>query len=89
MQYGNYMPALDRVSGIDEARRYKVMQGQTVYLLDNDSPMVYMKSDNGLRAFSLTEIDPSSITDPRYVSKADFESFRKEMIEAIKGGIKQ
>lgn len=86
MGFSGYAPTLDRVSGIDEARRYRVMQGQTAYLLDNDSPMIYMKTDNTLRAFELKEVDPGSITDPRYVSKADFESFRKEMLEAIKGG---
>lgn len=95
MQYNPYAPnpqlQMERVASIEEAKRFRVFPGQTVYLLDQEQPMIYMKSANqeggaSLRAFSLSEIDPSSITDPRYISRSDFEAFKKEMMEAIKGG---
>ncbi len=96
MSYQNpYIPAppmaLERVASIDEARRYRCYPGSTVYLLDQERPMIYMKTcdqsgNPSLRAFSLTEVDAGSVTDPRYISRADFEAFRKEMLEAMKGG---
>lgn len=95
MQYNPYAPnpqlQMERVASIEEAKRFRVFPGQTVYLLDQEQPMIYMKSANqeggvNIRAFALSEIDPSSITDPRYISRSDFEAFKKEMMEAIKGG---
>lgn len=92
MQYPFSQPmSLESVSGVDEARRYRAYPGQTVYLLDQSRPIIYMKTGDQsgnatLRAFSLTEVKPDEITDPRYISRSDFEAFRKEMMEAIKGG---
>lgn len=95
MQYNPYVPnpqlQMEMVASIEEAKRFRVFPGHTVYLLDQEQPMIYMKSANqeggvSLRAFALSEINPSSITDPRYISRSDFEAFKKEMMEAIKGG---
>lgn len=57
--------SLERVASIDEARRYRCYPGSTVYLLDQERPMIYMKScdqsgNPSLRAFSLTEVDAGS-----------------------------
>ena len=97
MQYNPYAPnpqlQMESVASIEDAKRFRVFPGQTVYLLDQEQPMIYMKSANqeggvNLRAFALSEIEPSSITDPRYISRSDFEAFKKEMMEA-KAGIGQ
>lgn len=85
--------SLERVASIDEARRYRCYPGATVYLLDQEQPMIYMKTCDqagncSLRAFSLTEVSADSVTDPRYISRNDFEAFKKEMMEAIRGGMR-
>lgn len=70
---------LERVASIDEAKRWRCYPNSTVYMLDQERPMIYMKSCDQagsctLRAFSLTEVSVDSVTDPRYISRNDFEA---------------
>nr|DAO54104.1 MAG TPA: hypothetical protein [Caudoviricetes sp.] len=81
---------LDRVADLETAKKYVMQPNTIVYLLDEKDPYLYMKQmDNTgkstLRGFALTEIDLSKITDKRYVSRDDFESFKAEILDAVKG----
>ena len=96
--YGYPQPtmSIDKVSDLEEAKKYQMFPGGTVYLLDQNEPYIYMKTSdaNGrtsLRAFSLLEIELSKIQDSKYITRDDFDSFRRDIlnsINALKGGQK-
>lgn len=81
--------AMDKVGSFEEAKRYQVYPGTTVYLLDSEEPYIYRKSadTNGgssIRAFSLEEVDISTLGNGRYITRDDFDSFKKELLDSIK-----
>lgn len=81
--------AMDKVGSFEEAKRYQVYPGSVVYLLDSEEPYIYRKSadTNGatsIRAFSLEEVDPSTLGNGRYITRDDFDSFKKELLDSIK-----
>lgn len=77
-----------QVSGIEGARNQIVQPGQTEWMMDNNSPMFYVKSVDGmgsatLKAFTFKEIPVSSLTAPRmapaapsgdYVTREEFNA---------------
>lgn len=99
--YGNYNPysyqqnqnqgmRLDRVADLETAKKYVMQPNSIVYLMDEKDPYLYMKQMDAtgkstLRGFALTEIDLSKITDKRYVSREDFDTFKAEILDAVKG----
>ncbi len=80
---------IDKVSNLDGARAYPVYPNTTVYLLDQEDPYIYLKVSDAqgninLRAFSLTEVDLTKVKN-KYLTREDFDEFKKEMLEALKG----
>lgn len=77
------------VNGIEGAKSFPIAPNQTVLLMDNDNPIFYIKASNQLgqstiRIFRFEEIkeeQPSA----KYVSIDDFNKFKQEMLEAVKG----
>lgn len=87
----NYYPTMtiDKVSNLDGARAYRVYPNTTVYLLDQEEPYIYSKTSDAqgntiLRAFSLTEVDLAKIKN-KYLTRDDFDEFKKEILETLKG----
>lgn len=82
---GNYPQTnqlrLDRIANIEEAKRYPIMNGQTVYLLDSEKPIIYMKTIEGLTGYELKPID---ISGSNFVTKDDLINFKTEILEALK-----
>lgn len=87
MYYNPYYGSqLIRVNGIDGARAYQMNANSTVALFDSNSDIMYIKTTDGagfptIRSFRFEEM--TSGTD-EYVSRKDFESFRKEMMDYAK-----
>ena len=82
------------VNGIEGAKSYIVQPNQTVLLMDNDSPVCYMKQANGLgqsslRYFKLVEVKESDLKvtndtpnqfDPElFAKKEDFVTLKKQL----------
>jgi hypothetical protein len=77
-----------QVAGIEGARNQIVQPGQTAWMMDNNSPMFYVKSVDGmgsatLKAFTFKEIPVSSLTAPQmapaasngdYVTREEFNA---------------
>lgn len=81
--------SIDKVSNLEEAKKYQVYPGSTMYLLDQDEPYIYVKvcdssGKSTIRAFSLIEIEVNKITDSKYISRQDFEDFKADMLSVIK-----
>lgn len=74
---------LEKVSNIEEAKRYPVINNQTIYLLDAEKPVIYMKNSDGLFGYELKPID---ISGTNFVTKDDLTNFKAEILEAIKNG---
>ncbi len=86
------------VNGIEGAKSYMLMPGNTMLLMDADNPVCYMKScdANGipnLRYFKLEEMDEATaraLTQPvakpqvDYATKEDFNSLNKKLDELMK-----
>lgn len=80
--------SIDKVSNLEDAKKYQLYPGATIYLLDQNEPYIYLKTcdANGrtsLRAFSLLEIDVNKITDSKYITRQDFDNFRKDVLEIM------
>lgn len=85
------------VNGIDGARNQIVQPNQTAWMMDNNDPIIYVKTvDNmgtaSLRAFRLTEVNTASApsdAQQEYVTKTDLDDVitRLKSVEAFIGGI--
>lgn len=88
------------VNGIEGARGQIVQPGQTSWMMDNNEPVIYVKSVDGmgtatLKAFRLTEITTNSqqasaaINMDAYAQKNDIDELSKRItaIEDIIGGL--
>ena len=73
------------VNGIASAKSYQLQPNQNVMLMDNDEPLVYMKTTDGLgkanlRIFKLVEVSEEELKqnesskNNEYVLKSDFEA---------------
>lgn len=86
------------VNGIEGAKSYMMMPGNSMLLMDSDSSICYMKTcdTNGissLRYFKLEEIDEATVrelTQPAkqnqvdYATKDDFNNLNKKLDELLK-----
>lgn len=79
------------VQGEAGAKSYMVAPNNTVILMDSESPCFYLKSADAsgmptLRAFDFTERSlktdtPQIPQSPAYVTKEEFEEFKKSILE--------
>lgn len=76
-----------QVAGVEGAKNQIVQPGQTTWMMDNNSPMFYIKSVDGmgsatLKAFQFQEIPVNALTAPQvqqapagdYVTREEFNS---------------
>ena len=77
-----------QVAGLEGARNQIVQPGQTAWMMDNNSPMFYVKSVDGmgsatLKAFTFKEISLTTLTAPQaapvapvgdYVTREEFNA---------------
>lgn len=88
---------LIRVTGIDGARAYQMPANSTVALFDNNDDYMYVKTTDGAgfpttRIFKFEEVQttqPGTQVQNDYISRDEFESFKKEMMEYGKQFIQQ
>ena len=82
------------VLGENAAKSFPVGVGQTVVLMDREEPVMYMKSvdQSGmplpLRVFDITERTETSSTktsNTDYVSRSEFDKFKEDIRQTIKG----
>lgn len=65
MNYNYNYTQMAFVNGIEGARSYQVLPNQTIFLMDNENPVFYMKSSNQLgqaniRGYKFEEINLNS-----------------------------
>ena len=77
------------VNGIQEARSFNLIAGEAAVLIDSNEDLLYIKECDSIgkstvRAFKYEEIIPEENING--VSKKDFEDFKKEVMQIIKGG---
>lgn len=89
-----YSDQLIRVNGLKEAKAYRIFRpNSTVALFDADEDIFYVKSTDesgfsSIRIFKFEEItDMPSESAGEYVTKAEFEAFREEMLNYGKQSI--
>ena len=81
-----------QVAGIEGAKNQIVQPGQTAWMMDNNSPVFYVKSVDGMgsatfKAFRFEEISPDCIApqpqqaQPDYVTRAEFEDLLRKLGE--------
>lgn len=87
---------LIRVNGIDGAKAYQMPANSTVALFDSNEDVMYVKSTDGagfpsIRTFSFTEklnVEVKS-SDVEYISREEFEKFKKELMDNGKQSIQR
>lgn len=79
------------VNGIKEAQELKLNNGESILFLDSNDDILYLKQcdDIGkvtLRVFQCTDItdDFTSNTENNSISKADLETFEKNILNEVK-----
>ena len=85
---------LIRVNGIDGAKAYQMPANSTVALFDSNEDIMYVKSTDGagfpsIRTFEFTEkvnVERKS-PDVEYISREEFEEFKKELMNNGKQSI--
>ena len=94
----NLLPQeLIRVNGLQGAQTYQMAPNSTVALFDGNSDIMYIKQTDGagfgnIRKFSFTEIlDNQQVSQPSndFVSREEFENFKKEMMDYGKQFVQQ
>ena len=89
---------LTYVNGIEGAKAFIVNAGQTIYLMDSDSNTLFVKTADtqgryDLKSFNLVSASldnnrQTSEVPNNYVTKEDLMQFKKELLEALKGDVK-
>ena len=87
---------LIRVNGIDGAKAYQMPANSTVALFDSNEDVMYVKSTDGagfpsIRTFIFTEklnVEGKS-PDVEYISREEFEEFKKELMNNGKQSIQR
>ena len=101
--YQSIMPqmasqSLIRVNGIDGTKAYQMGANSQVALFDANEDIFYVKCTDGagfptIRTFRFEEIQPSqigsNIEENDYISREEFEQFKKEMMEYGKQSIQR
>ena len=85
---------LIRVNGIDGAKAYQMPANSTVALFDSNEDVMYVKSTDGagfpsIRTFSFIEKlnAEGKSPDVEYISREEFEEFKKELMNNGKQSI--
>lgn len=85
---------LIRVNGIDGAKTYQMPANSTVALFDCNEDIMYIKTTDGagfpsIRTFSFTEVKEQNKPIPQvdYISREEFEEFKKELMNNGKQSI--
>lgn len=85
---------LIRVNGIEGAKAYQMSANSTVALFDTNEDIMYVKTTDGagfpiIRTFSFTEIkeDTKATQNTDYISRQEFEDFKKELMNNGKQSI--
>ena len=87
---------LIRVNGIDGAKAYQMPANSTVALFDSNEDVMYVKSTDGagfpsIRTFEFTEKVNAEVKSPdvEYISREEFEEFKKELMNNGKQSIQR
>lgn len=88
---------LIRVNGIDGAKAYQMNPNSTVALFDSNEDIMYIKSTDGagfpqIRKFSfieMNEIPTKQINNDDFISREEFENFKKEVLNNGKQSIRK
>ena len=87
---------LIRVNGIDGAKAYQMPANSTVALFDSNEDVMYVKSTDGagfpsIRTFEFTEKVNAEVKSPdvEYISREEFEKFKKELMDNGKQSIQR
>ena len=87
---------LIRVNGIDGAKAYQMPANSTVALFDSNNDIMYVKSTDGagfpsIRTFSFTETkeEAKQVENIDYISRKEFEDFKKELMNNGKQSIQR
>lgn len=85
---------LIRVNGIEGAKAYQMSANSIVSLFDANEDIMYIKSTDGagfpsIRTFSFTEVKEENkpLQQVDYISREEFEEFKKELINNGKQSI--
>lgn len=85
---------LIRVNGIEGAKAYQMTANSIVSLFDANEDIMYIKSTDGagfpsIRSFRFEELkeDTSAETSVDYISREEFEEFKKELMDNGKQSI--
>ena len=87
---------LIRVNGLEGAKAYQMSANSTVALFDANNDLMYVKSTDGagfpsIRTFTFSELqeEPKSEQNVDYVSRQEFEEFKKEWMNNGKQSIQR
>ena len=85
---------LIRVNGIEGAKTYQMSANSTVALFDSNEDIMYIKTTDGagfpsIRSFRFEELKEDTQTEPSvdYISREEFEEFKKELMNNGKQSI--
>ena len=85
---------LIRVNGIEGAKAYQMSANSIVSLFDANEDIMYIKSTDGagfpsIRSFRFEELKEDTKTEPSvdYISREEFEEFKKELMDNGKQSI--
>lgn len=87
---------LIRVNGIEGAKAYQMPANSTVALFHSNDDIMYVKSTDGagfpsIRTFAFTEVKEQNkpIQQVDYISREEFEEFKKELMDNGKQSIQR
>ncbi len=77
---------LVRVTGIDGAKAYQMMPNSMAVLFDGGEDLFYLKSTDGagfptIRVFRFEEVKEQATQTMDFLTRAEFEAFRKELLD--------
>ena len=85
---------LIRVNGIDGAKAYQMNANSTVALFDSNEDIMYIKTTDGagfpsIRMFKFEEVNETTKSEEKqdYISRKEFEEFKKEIMNNGKQSI--
>ena len=85
---------LIRVNGIDGAKAYQMNANSTVALFDSNEDIMYIKNTDGagfpsIRMFKFDEVNEITSSEEKqdYISRKEFEEFKKELMHKGKQSI--
>ena len=85
---------LIRVNGLEGAKAYQMSANSTVALFDANNDLMYVKSTDGagfpsIRTFTFSELqeEPKAEQNVDYISREEFEEFKKELMNNGKQSI--